>query len=119
MSLGCPDDRIGIVVYNDGDVFVALPVAGLINTDVDQVIKTSGTLRLDHVQCPVDTAADRFPVDPHVLGYRAARQIDSQPSDGEVKVFRKAASRVGPRDIRNEDAVFGALNAVCAVLNLD
>ena len=40
VSLGCPDDRIGIVVYNDGDVFVTLPVAGLINTDVDQVIKT-------------------------------------------------------------------------------
>ena len=39
MSLGRPDDGIGIVIDNNGDVLVAFSVAGLVNTDVDNVIK--------------------------------------------------------------------------------
>ena len=47
MPLGGPDDCVGIVVDNDSDVLVTLPVTGLVDTDVDKVIKASGTLRLD------------------------------------------------------------------------
>ena len=46
-----------MIDYN-GDVLVALPAAGFINTDVDKVLKAPGTLRFDLIQCPVDTSAD-------------------------------------------------------------
>ena len=119
MSLGRPYDRVGIVIDDNSDVLMAFPVAGLVNADVNKVIKASGTLRLNHVQRPMDTTADGLPVDSHVLGYSAARQVDSQPSDSKVEVFREAASWVGPGNICNEHAVFRTLYAVCAVLDLD
>ena len=37
VSLGCPDDRIRIVIDDDRDVLVSLPVTGLIDTDVDRL----------------------------------------------------------------------------------
>ena len=105
VSLSRPDDRVGIVVDNNSDVLVALPVIGLIDTDVDKVIKTPGTLRLDLVQCPVDTVANGLPVDPHVFGDGTSRQVDGEPPDSQVEVFREAASRLSPGNIRNEDSV--------------
>lgn len=119
VSLGRPDDGVGIVIDNDRDVLVAFPVTGLINTNVDKVIKASGTLRLDLVQRSVDTAADSFPVDPHVFGDGTPRQVDSEPSDSQVEVLREAAPGISPGNVRNEDAMFRAQETVRAVLDLD
>ena len=119
LPLGRPDDRVGIVIDDDRDVLVAFPVTGLVDTDVDKVIKASGTLRLDHVQRPVDTAAYGFPVDPHVFGDGTARQVDGEPFDSQVEVLREAASHISPGNIRNEDAMLRAQDAVRVVLDLD
>ena len=119
MSLGCPDDRVRIMINDNSDVLMAFPVDSLINADVDKVIKLFGTLRLDLALCPLDTLADSRPVDSHEFGNSTARQIDGQRPDSKVEFLRKAASEVSPGDIRNEDAVFMAFNAVRAVLNLD
>jgi hypothetical protein len=119
VSLGRPDDRIGIVIDNDCDVLVAFPVTGLVNTNVDKVIKASGTLRFDLVQRSVDTAADSFPVDSHVFGDGTPRQVDGEPSDSQVEVLREAASGISPGNVRNEDAMFRAQDTVRAILDLD
>ena len=119
VPLGCPDNGIGIVIDDNGDVLVAFPVAGLINTDVDKVIKAPGTLRFDLIQCPVDTSADSLPINPHVFGDGAARQVDGEPSDSQVEVFRKAAPRISPGNVCNEDAVLRTQDTVRAVLDLD
>ena len=119
VSLGRPNDCVRIVVDNDSDVLMAFPVTGLVDTDVDKVVKASGTLRLDLVQRPVDTAADSFPVDPHVFGDGTARQVDGEPSDSQVEVFRKAAPRISPGNVGNEDAMLRAKDTVRVVLDLD
>ena len=119
VSLGRPDDRVGIMIDNDRDVLVAFPVTGLIDTDVDKVIKASGTLRLDHAQRPVDTAADSLPVNTHVFGDGTARQVDGEPSDSQVEVFGKAAPRISPGNVCNKDAMLRTEDTVRAVLDLD
>ena len=103
MSLGCPYNRVGIVVDNNGDVLVALPVTGFINTDVDKVIKVSGTFRLDFVQGPVNAPADGLPVDPHVFGDSTPRQVDGEPSNCQVEIFCKAAPRISPGNVCNKN----------------
>ena len=112
VSLGCPDDRIRIVIDDDRDVLVSLPVTGLIDTDVDKVVKASGSLRLDLVQCPVDTTADSLPVDAHVLRNGTTRQVDGEPSDSQVEVFCKTAPRISPWNIGNENPMLRAQNTV-------
>ena len=46
----CPYVFVCIVVDNDRDVLVAFFVAGLVNADMYETVKPSGTLRLDVVQ---------------------------------------------------------------------
>ena len=107
-----------MIDYN-GDVLVALPAAGFINTDVDKVLKAPGTLRFDLIQCPVDTSADSLPINPHVFGDSTTRQVDGEPSNSQVEVFRKAAPRISPGNVCNEDAVLRTQDTVRAVLDLD
>ena len=45
-----PDDAGLVVVDDHRHIFVAFLVAGLVNADVHEVVKPSGTLRLDVVQ---------------------------------------------------------------------
>ncbi len=68
MPLCCPYDRVCVMVDDDRDVPVAFPVAGLVNTDIYEAVKPSGTLRLNVVQGSVDAPSDRFPVNAHILG---------------------------------------------------
>lgn len=119
MSLGRPDDGIGIVIDDNGDVLVAFPVAGLVYTDVDKVIKAPGTLRFDLVQCPVDTSADSLPINPHVFGDSTTRQVDGEPSNSQVEVFRKAAPRISPGNVCNENSVLWTQDTMRAVLDLN
>ena len=67
MPLGSPNYRICIMVDNDRNVFMPLLVAGFVNADVHEVIKSSGAFRFDVVQSSVNATPDRLPVDTHVL----------------------------------------------------
>ena len=96
-------------------ILVAFAVAGLVNANVNKVIEALETRRLDYIQCPMDTAADGLPIDPHIFGNGTAWKIDGQPSDVKNKVFCKAASQVGPGDICNEHAMLRALDTVRSV----
>ena len=39
-SFGCPDHAVGLMVDNNGDVLVPLFVRGLVNSDLDQIVKS-------------------------------------------------------------------------------
>lgn len=84
---GLSDDRICIVINDGRDELVTIPVASLINTDIDKMIKAFGTFRLDLVQRPVNTAADSLPIDPHVFGDGTSWQIDGKSPDSQFEVF--------------------------------
>ena len=71
MPLGSPNYRICIVVDNDCNVFLPLPVTGLVNTNVYKVVQTFGTLRFDDVQGAVNASADSFPINSHIFRNRA------------------------------------------------
>ena len=113
-----PHDRVCIVVDDDRDVLVTFLIAGLVDADIHEIVKPSGTLRLNVVQCPVHAPSDRFPVDAHILGYGASGQICREPSDREVKVLCKAVAQVCPRDIGDKDTMNGTFNAMCPAFDL-
>ena len=100
------------MVDDDRDVLVSFLIAGLVNADIYEVVRPSGTLRLNVVQCPVDAPSHRLPVDAHVLGYGTSGKICRKPSDREVKVLCKAAARICPWDICRYDTVFRTIDAV-------
>ena len=115
MSLSSPDDRVGVVVDDDGDILVTLLVAGLIYAYVYKIVKTPGTFRLNDIQRAMYAPANGLPVYPHVLGYDTTRQIYRKPTYSKVKVLRKAAVRIRPRDVSYDDSVFRTLDTVCVI----
>ena len=74
---------------------------------------------LEFVQCPVNTPADSLPINPHVFGDSTARQVDGEPSSSQVEVFRKAAPRISPWNVCNEDSVLWTQDTMYAVLDLN
>ena len=107
------------MVDDDRDVLMVFFIAGLINTDVNEIVQPSGTLRFNVIQGAVDTPADSFLVDPHVLGNDTSGKTECQPSDSEVKVLCEAAVRVCLGDISDEDTVDRTFDAVGTILHLD
>ena len=67
VPLSRPDNRVGVMVDDYRNVLVSLFVTGLVDADINEVIKPLGTLWLYVIQRSVDAAAYRFPVDAHVL----------------------------------------------------
>jgi hypothetical protein len=107
------------VVDDDCDVLVTFLIAGLVNADIYEVVKPSGTLRFYVIQRPVDAPADRFPVNAHILRDSTSGKIYRKPSDSEVKILCKAAAGISPRDISHKHSVFRAFNAVGMTLYLN
>jgi hypothetical protein len=110
VPLGCPDDRVRIVVDDDSDVLVPLLVAGLIDAYVYEIIKPAGALRFYVIQRPVHTPSDGLPVNPHILRDNASREINGKPADGKIKVLGKSAVRICPGDIGHNNTMFRALD---------
>ncbi len=67
MALGSPNDGISVMVNNNSDVLMSLFIAGFIDSNVHEIIKTSGSFRFNLVESPMHTTADSFPVDTHVF----------------------------------------------------
>ena len=118
MPLRRPYDCVRVMVDDDRDVLVAFLIAGLVNADIHKPVQSAGAFRLNHVQSAVDASAGRFPIDAHVLGDGASREICRKPPGREVKVFRKSAAGISPWDIGNIYPVFRAVDAVCPVFHL-
>lgn len=59
----CPDDGVGVMVGDDGDVLVALAVTGFIDADADEPVEAPRRIRLQILKGSGDAAADGLPVD--------------------------------------------------------
>ena len=62
-----PDDGVGVMVDDDGDVLVAFAVAGFIDADADEPVEASRRIRLQILKGSRDAAADGLPVDQEKL----------------------------------------------------
>ena len=118
VAVSYPDHDIGVVVNNDGDVLMPLAVAGLIDTDADKAIQPSGTFRFKVLQTSEDTSSDCLPVDAHEVRHGASGQIFREPSDGQVKLFCKAASRISPRNCSRDNTILRTAGSVSRAFNL-
>ena len=87
VAVSHPDNGIGVVVNDDGDVLMPLVVAGFIDTDADKAIQPSGTFRFKVMQTSGDTTSDCLPVDAHEVCHGASGQVFREPGDGQVKLF--------------------------------
>ena len=117
--LCCPDNRIGLVVYNDCDIAVPLTVAGLVDSNLYNSVKTDVDIGFEIFMDARDTSADSTPVDPHIFGDGTAAEVLSHPGDGIIEVFRKARVRKCPWYISGLDSVFFAANAWNACFNIN
>ena len=80
MAVSHPDNGIGVVVNDDGDVLMPLVVAGLIDTDADKAIQPSGTFwsrlcRLLEIQLPTVCQSTRMKFATALLGRYSASQV--------------------------------------------
>ena len=119
MTFGHPDNGIGVVIDDNGDVAVSLTVAGFINADGSQIFETRRAVRFQKDFGPFNAATYCFPVDAHELTYDAAGQTAGQPGHRQIKVFGEARAMEGPRHGGGYDAVFGAANTVALSLQID
>lgn len=99
------------MVDDDSDILMAFLITGLVNADVHESVKPSGTLRLKGIQGTMDTSADSLPVDSYVIEYDISGKTGGQSSDREVKIFCEIAAGVSPWDIRNIHTMFRTLDA--------
>lgn len=118
MSFTDPYHSIGIMVDYDGDIFVAFLIAGLIDADLFESIKTSGSFRLKVFKGPGDAVPDRLPIDAHVVGDSASGKVFCKPGDSHIKVSGKAAVRVCPRNSGCHGAVFRTADPLRLGFNL-
>lgn len=111
-STADPDHGVGIVVDNDCDVLVSFLVAGFIDVDVHEPVKTSGSFRFKVIKGSGDTLSDRFPVNAHVVGESTSGKIFSQPCNGHIELLGEEAVRVSLRNGSGYCAMFRAVNSL-------
>ena len=80
VAVSHPDNCIGVVVNDDGDVLMPLVVAGLIDTDADKAIQPSGTFwsrlcRLLEIQLPTVCQSTRMKFVMALLDRYSASQV--------------------------------------------
>jgi hypothetical protein len=121
VALGHPYNGIGVMVYNSGDIAMALGVGSLIDADAHQVMKAAAMIRFKFVNDSCDTSAYRPPGDPHELTYRGFTHGSGEPGNCSVKVFGKSRVRKCPGHIHRDDTVFltGATGSVSFQLDQD
>lgn len=101
----CPDDGVGVMVGDDGDVLVALAVTGLIDADADEPVEAPRRIRLQIPKGSGDAAADGLPVDQEEIGDGGARKMRGEPSRGAVEGGSEAGIVIGPGNRGDDYAV--------------
>jgi len=114
-----PYNGIGVMVDDDRDVLMAFLITGLVNADIYKIVQPPGTFRINVVQGTADTPSYGLPVNAHIFGHGVAWEISCRPWDGKVEVLRISAVWVCPRNICNQNAVEGTLNAVGIAFHFD
>ena len=107
------------MIDDNSDVFVSLFVDCLVYTDMDKIIKSMGYFRFDHIFSTADASAYCFPIHTEIFRNDAAGKMHSKPSYSQVKVLCKTTSGICPRNIGNNYSVFGTLDTVCLIFDLN
>ena len=107
------------MVHYDCDIAMSLTVAGFVDSDLYNSVKTDVDIGFEIFMDARDTSADSTPVDPHIFGDGTAAEVLSHPGDGIIEVFRKARVRKCPWYISGLDSVFFAANAWNACFNIN
>ena len=119
MTRSRPDNGVGIVVQNDGDVLVPLLVAGLVNAYAYKTVQPTASVRFDFVECTGYAVAYGLPINAHVFRNRALGKISGKPSHHKVEILGKPAAGIGPGNICHNTAVFGAFDALGITPEMD
>lgn len=107
-----PDNSVCVVIRHNGDVFVPLLVAGLINANPDKTVQAAASVGFDLLERTGYAAPYGRPVDAHVFGNSALGKVYRQPAHCKVEVLCKAAAGIGPGHIGYNTAVFRAFDAL-------
>lgn len=96
------------MVDDDGDVLVALAVAGFIDADADEPVEALRRIRLQMLTGSRDAAAHGLPVDLEEIGDGGARKMRGEPSRGAVEGGGEAGTVIGPGNRGDDYAVLRA-----------
>ena len=108
-----PDDPVAVHVVDDGDVPVALRVAGLVHADgAKPAVHPGRHVRLDAVVGGLHAVAHGAPVYAEEARHRRPRHLAGQPRRLVVEPGGEAARPVRPRQTLVDLAVLGALDAL-------
>ena len=113
-----PNNCVGFVIYNDCDVAVSFSVAGFINSNLLNSVKTNVYIRFKSFMDTCNIPADSTPVNPHIFEDGTAAKIFSHPGDGVIEVHGKVRVRECPGYVSSLDTMLFALNARNECLNV-
>ena len=67
MTGSSPDNSIGIMIHNDGNVLVPLLVACLVYADAYKIVQPAASVRFNLIECTGYAVPHGLPVNTHVL----------------------------------------------------
>lgn len=82
-----PNDRVGLVIDDHGDVFMPLFVARLIDPDLPKTVEPHLQVRLNVCPRPTHAAPYRRPVDSHKVTGCLLVDLAAKPGHRLVKIF--------------------------------
>lgn len=94
-ALGDVDDLAGVVIADDGEVLVRMPVADFVDSDSIQILEPA---RVDQrIDCPRDDGGDRPPCTAHQGRHRGPIGAGDQPQHHVLEVACMPCCRARPR----------------------
>ena len=116
MSVTDPDNRIGIMIYNRGNVLVTLGVAGFIDTDSLKNVKSEILVRFQVIHDTCNTTAYSSPGNTHIFGNGRLVQRSCKPCNSQIKILGKSAVRESPGNRSSHNTMNRAGHSVCSRL---
>ena len=119
MSLCGPYDCVCIVVHDNSDIFVPLPVTCFVNSNMNQTVEPFCPFGFDDIEDSGNAPSDGFPVDPHELGDDASRKADGAPADHHIEILGKMAAVVSPGNIGGYNTVLRTVDSMSETFDFD
>ena len=107
------DDGAGVVVTDDGQIFVRVAVADFV--DADSVQRLQAALVEQFIDTAIDDGGDRFPAAPHQCCHGGAVGALGQPEHCVFEVSGESGTRASPGHLFGDDAAARAVQAADVV----
>ena len=119
LPLMCPDNGVGLVGYDHGDVLVPFAVAGLIDADNTKPVQTVMQIRLDVLMYTGYDPANGVPGNTYIGSYSTLIELGCQPCGTVLELFGKSGIMECPGNAGNDHAVVGAGDTRADRFNVD